>query len=165
MPKRRNEPDSHRRNFLKGAGLAGAAALSPIAAGAQVSAPKQDLKQTLKAPAPGSEDARDIVALIYGIEMDDAVKEIRVFVDHPAPNAQVPTSDPHFVARIAFLKHSRKGGHDHGKALPSAIVNLCRTTMRQNIANISTPFEPNTRSERASMTTGDICRSCFKGRS
>src|SRR5580692_5220650 len=50
MPKRRNEPDSHRRNFLKGAGLAGAAALSPMAAGAQVSAPKQDLK----APAPGS---------------------------------------------------------------------------------------------------------------
>src|ERR1700731_1844358 len=49
MPKRRNEPDSHRRNFLKGAGLAGAAALSPMAAGAQVSAPKQDLK----APAPG----------------------------------------------------------------------------------------------------------------
>src|SRR3974377_2204812 len=53
MSKRRNEPDSHRRNFLKGAGLAGAAALTPIAAGAQVSAPKQDLKQTLKAPAPG----------------------------------------------------------------------------------------------------------------
>ena len=50
MPKRRNEPDSHRRNFLKGAGLAGAAALSPMAAGAQVSAPKQDLK----ALAPGS---------------------------------------------------------------------------------------------------------------
>src|ERR1700736_1140126 len=50
MPKRRNEPDSHRRNFLKGAGLAGAAALSPMAAGAQVSATKQDLK----APAPGS---------------------------------------------------------------------------------------------------------------
>src|SRR5258708_40338161 len=50
MPNRRNEPDSHRRNFLKGAGLAGAAALSPMAAGAQVSAPKQDLK----APAPGS---------------------------------------------------------------------------------------------------------------
>ena len=50
MPKRRNEPDSHRRNFLKGAGLAGAAALSPMAAGAQGSAPKQDLK----APAPGS---------------------------------------------------------------------------------------------------------------
>ena len=50
MPKRRNEPNSHRRNFLKGAGLAGAAALSPMAAGAQVSAPKQDLK----APAPGS---------------------------------------------------------------------------------------------------------------
>jgi acetolactate synthase I/II/III large subunit len=50
MPKRRNEPDSHRRNFLKGAGLAGAAALSPMAVGAQVSAPKQDLK----APAPGS---------------------------------------------------------------------------------------------------------------
>src|SRR6195256_6736132 len=50
MPKRRNEPDSHRRNFLKGAGLAGAAALSPMAGGAPGSAPKQDLK----APAPGS---------------------------------------------------------------------------------------------------------------
>jgi acetolactate synthase-1/2/3 large subunit len=54
MSKRRNEPDSHRRNFLKGAGLAGAAAFTPIAAAAQVSAPKQDLKQTLKAPAPGA---------------------------------------------------------------------------------------------------------------
>ncbi len=53
MPERRNAPDSHRRSFLKGAGLAGAAALSPIAAGAQVSAPKTDLKQTAKAPAPG----------------------------------------------------------------------------------------------------------------
>src|SRR5438128_2237201 len=53
MSKRRNEPDAYRRNFLKGAGLAGAAALSPVAAGAQVAAPKQDLKQTAKAAAPG----------------------------------------------------------------------------------------------------------------
>ena len=49
MSKRRNFPDSNRRNFLKGAGLVSAAALTPLTAGAQVSAPKQNLK----APVPG----------------------------------------------------------------------------------------------------------------
>jgi acetolactate synthase I/II/III large subunit len=50
MRKRRNSPDVARRNFLKGAGLVGAAALTPVAAAkAQVAAPKADLK----AAAPG----------------------------------------------------------------------------------------------------------------
>src|ERR1700722_19284040 len=44
MPKRRNSPDVARRNFLKGASLVGAAALTPVAATAQVAAPKPDLK-------------------------------------------------------------------------------------------------------------------------
>ena len=51
MPKRRNSPDVARRNFLKGAGLVGAAALTPAAATAQIAAPKQDLRT--KAPGPG----------------------------------------------------------------------------------------------------------------
>jgi acetolactate synthase-1/2/3 large subunit len=50
MSKRRNSLDSDRRNFLKGAGLVGAAALTPIAAGAQVSAPKQKLKASVPGP-------------------------------------------------------------------------------------------------------------------
>jgi TAT (twin-arginine translocation) pathway signal sequence len=49
MSKRRNFPDSNRRNFLKGAGLVSAAALTPLAANAQVSA----LKQKPKASVPG----------------------------------------------------------------------------------------------------------------
>ena len=40
MSKRRNSPDVARRNFLKGAGLVGAAALTPAAAKAQVAAPQ-----------------------------------------------------------------------------------------------------------------------------
>ena len=44
MPKRRNSPDVARRNFLKGAGLVGAAALTPAAAQAQVAAPRPNLK-------------------------------------------------------------------------------------------------------------------------
>src|SRR5438445_8343716 len=50
MSKRRNFPDSNRRNFLKGAGLVSAAALTPIAASAQVSAPKQNLKASVPGP-------------------------------------------------------------------------------------------------------------------
>src|ERR1700722_16773006 len=49
MPKRRNSPDVARRNFLKGASLVGAAALTPAAAKAQVAAPRPNLK----AAAPG----------------------------------------------------------------------------------------------------------------
>src|SRR5215469_12290124 len=51
MPKRRNSPDVARRNFLKGAGLAGAAALTPAAAKAQVAAaPKQRLRVDVPGP-------------------------------------------------------------------------------------------------------------------
>ena len=50
MSKRRNSPDSNRRNFLKGAGLVSAAALTPLAASAQVSAPKQNLKASVPGP-------------------------------------------------------------------------------------------------------------------
>ena len=44
MPKRRSSPDVARRDFLKSAGLVGAAALTPAAAKAQVAAPRPDLK-------------------------------------------------------------------------------------------------------------------------
>jgi tyrosinase len=81
----------------------------------------------LGAAAPaGSEGAREIVALISEIDIGDNVLAIRVLVNHPAPSLDVPETDPHFVATIAFLKHP-KGGGDHGghqKAPPSAIVNL-----------------------------------------
>jgi acetolactate synthase-1/2/3 large subunit len=53
MSKRRNVTQESRRHFLKGAGLAGAAALAPAVAHAQVSAPRPDLKQNLKAAVPG----------------------------------------------------------------------------------------------------------------
>jgi acetolactate synthase-1/2/3 large subunit len=50
MPKRRNSPDVARRNFLKGASLVGAAALTPVAAKAQVAAPKPNLKAAVPGP-------------------------------------------------------------------------------------------------------------------
>ena len=51
MSKRRNLESSERRNFLKGAGLVGAAAaLTPAAASAQVSAPKPNLKAAVPGP-------------------------------------------------------------------------------------------------------------------
>src|SRR5262252_1767108 len=50
MSKRRNFSDSNRRNFLKGAGLISATALTPVAASAQVSAPKQNFKASVPGP-------------------------------------------------------------------------------------------------------------------
>src|SRR6516225_9590200 len=50
MSKRRNFPDSNRRNFLKGAGVVSAAALTPLAANAQISAPKQKPKASVPGP-------------------------------------------------------------------------------------------------------------------
>ena len=50
MSKRRNLPNSERRNFLKGAGLVGAAALTPVAATAQVAAPRANLKAAVPGP-------------------------------------------------------------------------------------------------------------------
>jgi acetolactate synthase I/II/III large subunit len=50
MSKRRNLPNSERRNFLKGAGLVGAAALTPVAATAQVAASKPNLKAAVPGP-------------------------------------------------------------------------------------------------------------------
>jgi acetolactate synthase I/II/III large subunit len=50
MPKRRISPDVARRNFLKGASLVGAAALTPVAAKAQVAAPRPNLKAAVPGP-------------------------------------------------------------------------------------------------------------------
>jgi len=50
MQKSRTGLDSDRRNFLKGAGLVGAAALTPVAADAQAVAPKQSLKAAVPGP-------------------------------------------------------------------------------------------------------------------
>jgi acetolactate synthase I/II/III large subunit len=50
MPKRKNSPDVARRNFLKGASLVGAAALTPVAAKAQVAAPRPNLKAAVPGP-------------------------------------------------------------------------------------------------------------------
>jgi acetolactate synthase-1/2/3 large subunit len=50
MSKRSNLPNSERRSFLKGAGLVGAAALTPAAATAQAPAPKPNLKAAVPGP-------------------------------------------------------------------------------------------------------------------
>jgi acetolactate synthase I/II/III large subunit len=50
MSKRRNPPDVGRRNFLKGASLVGAAALTPVPANAQIAAPRPNLKATVPGP-------------------------------------------------------------------------------------------------------------------
>ena len=53
MSKRRSLPDPSRRKFLQGATLAGAAALTPAAADAQVNAPVKAPRAAMKAAAPG----------------------------------------------------------------------------------------------------------------
>jgi acetolactate synthase-1/2/3 large subunit len=53
MSKRRSLPDPGRRKFLQGATLAGAAALTPAAADAQVNAPAKAPLAAMKAAAPG----------------------------------------------------------------------------------------------------------------
>jgi acetolactate synthase I/II/III large subunit len=58
MPKRRTTPDAGRRNFLKGATLASAAALTPAAAKAQVGAPKANLKAALPTTAQLAADTQ-----------------------------------------------------------------------------------------------------------
>ena len=53
MPKRRQQPDASRRNFLKGAGLVGARAAAvtpPVAANAMPAAPEEKLKAALPGP-------------------------------------------------------------------------------------------------------------------
>src|ERR1700720_2326417 len=54
MPKRRQQPDASRRNFLKGAGLVGAAAATavtpPVAANAMPAVPEKKLKAALPGP-------------------------------------------------------------------------------------------------------------------
>src|ERR1700719_3559521 len=54
MPKRRQSPDASRRNFLKGAGLVGAAAAAavtpPVAANAMPAVPEEKLKAALPSP-------------------------------------------------------------------------------------------------------------------
>src|SRR6201991_4900950 len=63
MPKNRNDsrrndsPPLGRRNFLKGAGLVGAAALTPAAARAQGAAPKAKLKAAVPGPLQTAADA------------------------------------------------------------------------------------------------------------
>src|SRR5262249_46198939 len=57
MPKRRNDqPAVGRRNFLKGAGLVGAAALAPAAAKAQAVTPRANLKAAVPGPAQFAAD-------------------------------------------------------------------------------------------------------------
>src|SRR5437763_121101 len=58
MSKRRTTPDASRRNFLKGATLASAAALTPAAATAQGIAPKANLKAALPTPAQLAADTQ-----------------------------------------------------------------------------------------------------------
>jgi hypothetical protein len=53
MSKRRASPDPDRRKFLKGATLAGAAALTPVAAEAQVKAGASGPVAAAKAAGPG----------------------------------------------------------------------------------------------------------------
>jgi tyrosinase len=87
----------------------------------------------LRAERPGTpEESREIVALISEIRLSDAVREIRVLVNHPQPSIDVPETDPHFVAHVSFLRHSHEGMQGHGKALPATIVNL--TEALRNLA-------------------------------
>jgi tyrosinase len=113
---------------------------APATPGAPLSIPFPLRDETLlRAPPPGAEaGGKEIVALISRIELSDAVQEIRVLVDHPAPSAQVPDTDPHFVAHVSFLRHGRHGAHGH--ALPSAIVSLT-ATLRNLAANGEAPSD------------------------
>ncbi|MES2937778.1 MAG: tyrosinase family protein [Pseudomonadota bacterium] len=75
------------------------------------------------APVTEGKAAREVVALIRDIRLGDGVRAVRVFVNLDSVSADVPETDPHFVARLAFLRHG-SGAHSAHKALPSALVNL-----------------------------------------
>lgn len=79
----------------------------------------------------GPAKPREVVALISNIQISDNVLAIRVFVNRPTVDQNVPDSDPHFVRTLGFLRHSAGGDHSaHHKALPSALVNLTATLQK-----------------------------------
>lgn len=96
--------------------------------GAPLSVPFEIKGGGLLGASAQAAEARELVALIRDVRVGPAVKEIRVFVNHPAPTRDTPETDPHFVARLAFLKHPE--GHAGHKKLPSAQVNLTRALRR-----------------------------------
>lgn len=83
------------------------------------------------APAPASTaKPQEVVAIISDIQIGDNVRAIRVFVNLDTVNKDVPTTDPHFVATLSFLKHGKGGDHANHRSLPSAIVNLTETLQK-----------------------------------
>lgn len=78
----------------------------------------------------GTGSTTEVVALIKNIRIPYNVISIRVFVNLPNANLDVPETDPHFVTSLSFLTHA--AGHDH-HALPSTMVNLTDTLKALNI--------------------------------
>lgn len=61
-------------------------------------------------PAPGEEESQpEVFAVIRDISLGDYCRAVRVFLNHPDPSLDVPTTDPHFVTTFSFLAH--KGAH------------------------------------------------------
>ena len=108
-------------------------AITPAPVGKPLSAPvhleHQDLLGAIRPPARGR--PTEVVALISDLQVAANVSAIRVFVNHPSVNLDVPETDPHFVTTIAFLHHgSQTSGNAHHRALPSTIVDLTETLRR-----------------------------------
>lgn len=79
--------------------------------------------------------AAEVFALIKQMQVGDNVESVRVFVNSSDLSAATPDDDPHFVTTIGFLAHTadEDAGHDHvghGKAPPSALVDLTATLRR-----------------------------------
>lgn len=85
------------------------------------------LKATQEKKAP-----RDVVAILSDIRMSANVRAFRVFVNRDNVGPDVPDTDPHFVTTVSFLAHGKGEHGEHGKSLPSTIINLTETL--QNLA-------------------------------
>lgn len=119
------------RVLLAGSGKA--PGLRQLSAG-RMRAARADASLMLDVPLSGSGLSTDdgqlpagtIIAVIRELQADAGVQGMRVFVNLEQAGNQVPDSDPHFVASIAFLGGTHvHAGHDRG--LPSFAVDLTAT--------------------------------------
>lgn len=87
------------------------------------------LKSQVLAPMGAAKDDAEVFALIRDMEVGPDVSSVRVFVNADALTPQTPDTDPHFAGEIGFLAHPDSGeGHEaHGKAPPSAMIDLTST--------------------------------------
>ncbi|MEL6715508.1 MAG: tyrosinase family protein, partial [Planctomycetota bacterium] len=62
-----------------------------------------------------SDEPPAVFALLRGIELEDGVRAVRVFVDRDDLHVDVSDDDPHFVTVLSFLDHGGDGSGDHAR--------------------------------------------------